>query len=291
MLKHLSIITLFVSFGLAGCTSTGLPSAAAPASGSSTQSLAGDVQLGVTGDGGVLQTAGLDVVTPLLGDSGLLGATLAGGSDGVLGSAVSGAGAAGVIPADLQTTLDGALTQVAGSVPSLGVSGSGSLGEDLLGYDVVGGLIGTDGGLVPTLLSGGETGPLGGALPDGSAPLQPVGDLLAGVVEGAQTGEGAGSINALAPVLQPILLSALGASSGTGGPLPDLPLPALPLDQLQPVLVPTISLLNQLTTTPLPGGQTAGDVVYPLVFGTVLGVVGNTLPLDAVTSGLTTQLP
>ena len=57
------------------------------------------------------------------------------------------------------------------------------------------------------------------------------------------------------------------------------------------MLVPTISLLNQLTTTPLPGGQTAGDVVYPLVFGTVLGVVGNTLPLDAVTSGLTTQLP
>ena len=296
MLKHLSIITLFAALGLAGCSSTGVPTASTPASGTSStsaQSLAGGTQLGVTGDGGVLSTAGADVVTPLLGDSGLLGATLGGGSDGLVGSAVaSGAGGLSApLPSDGLSALDGALTQVSSSVPSLGVSGGGGLGEDLLGYDVVGGLIGTDGALVPTLLGGGEAGPLGGALPSGSAPLQPVGDLLAGVVEGAQTSATDGKLSDAAPLVQPLLLSALGVSSGGDSPLAGLPIPALPLDQLQPVLVPTISLVNQLTTTPLPGGQTAGDVVFPVVLGAGLGVVGNLVPLDTVSSALAQQLP
>ena len=296
MLKHLSTITLLASFGLAGCASTGLPTDVDPNAGTSStsaQSLAGGTQLGVTGDGGVLSTAGVDVVTPLLGDSGLLGATLAGGSDGLVGSAVA-SGAGGVsspLPTDGLSAVDGVLGQVSDSVPSLGVSGSGGVSEDLLGYDVVGGLIGTDGALVPAMLGGGESGPLGSALPFGSAPLQPIGDVLAGVVQGSQTSATDGKLSDTAPLLQPLLLSALGVSSGGDSALSGLPLPALPLDQLQPVLVPTISLVNQVTTTPLPGGHTAGDVVFPVVLGAGLGVVGNLVPLDTVSSTLSQQLP
>lgn len=291
MLKHLSTITLFAALGLAGCSSAGLPSATSPASGSSgsasaSQSVAGGTQLGVTGDGGVLSTAGADVVSPLLGEGGLLGATLAGGSDGLVGSAVAGAGAgSSPLPSGGLSALDGALTQVSESVPPLGVSGDGGLGQDLLGYDLVGDLVGTDGGVVPALLGGGESAPLGSALPGGSAPLQPVGDLLAGVVDGVQTNATVGNFSDTAPLLQPLLLTALGAGGGDS-PLSALPLDALPLDQLQPVLIPAVSLVNQVTSTPLPGGQTAGDVVFPVVLGSALGVVGNTLPLGDISESL-----
>lgn len=290
MLKHLSTITLFAALGLAGCSSTGLPSATSPSSGSSSassQSLAGGTQLGVTGEGGVLSAAGADVVSPLLGEGGLLGATLAGGSDGLVGSAVAGAGGgSSPLPSDGLSALDGALTQVSESVPPLGVSGDGGLGQDLLGYDLVGDLIGTDGGVVPALLGGGESAPLGSALPGGNAPLQPVGDLLAGVVDGLQTNTTAGNLSDTAPLLQPLLLTALGAGGDSDSPLSALPLSSLPLDQVQPVLVPAVSLVNQLTNTPLPGGQTAGDVVFPVVLGSVLGVVGNTVPLDTISESL-----
>lgn len=296
MLKHLSTITLFAALGLAGCSSTGVPTDAAPASGPSStasQSLAGGTQLGVTGDGGVLSTAGVDVVSPILGDGGLLGATLAGGSNGLLGSVASGAGGSSPLPSDGLSALDGVLTQVSSAAPQLGISGEGGLGQDLLGYDVVGGLIGTDGALVPTVLGGGDQATLGAIAPGGNTPLQPVGDLLSGVVEGAKSSATSGSVNALSPVLQPLLLSALGASGATGTvPLPiDLPIPELPIAQLQPVLSPTIALVNGLETTPLPGGQTAGDVVIPVVLGSVLGIAGNTLPLDTVTNVLVPQLP
>ena len=293
MLKHLSTITLFAALGLAGCSSTGLPTSTSSASGSSTtasQSLAGGTQLGVTGDGGVLSTAGVDVVSPLLGDSGLLGATLSGGSDGLLGSVASGAGGSSPLPSGALSPVTGALAQVSNSVPSLGVSGDGGLGQDLLGYDVVGSLVGTDGGLVPVLLAGGNDAPLGSALPGGSAPLKPIGDLLESVVTGAQTNPTAGKLSDTAPLVQPLLLTALGVNSGGGSPLSALPIPALPLDQLQPVLQPTIALVNGLTTTPLPGGKTVGDVVFPVVLGSALGVVGNVVPLETVTGSLG-QLP
>ncbi|MAB12625.1 hypothetical protein, partial [Parvibaculum sp.] len=89
-----------------------------------------------------------------------------------------------------------------------------------------------------------------------------------------------------APLLQPLLLTALGAGGSGDSPLSALPLDALPLDQLQPVLVPAVSLVNQLTNTPLPGGQTAGDIVFPVVLGSGLGVVGNTLPLEDISKSL-----
>jgi hypothetical protein len=290
MLKHLSTITLFAALGLAGCSSAGLPTATSPTSGASSsasQSVAGGTQLGVTGEGGVLSTAGADVVSPLLGEGGLLGATLAGGSDGLVGSAVAGAGGgSSPLPSGGLSALDGALTQVSESVPPLGVSGDGGLGQDLLGYDLVGDLVGTDGGVVPALLGGGESAPLGSVLPDGNAPLQPVGDLLAGVVDGLQTNPTAGNFSDTAPLLQPLLLTALGAGGSGDSPLSALPLDALPLDQLQPVLVPAVSLVNQLTNTPLPGGQTAGDIVFPVVLGSGLGVVGNTLPLEDISKSL-----
>ena len=274
---------IFVAAFLGGCASSGGEPTAATASPSS--SAAGQTQLGVSGDGGTLSTAGVDVVSPTLGDSGLLGSTLSGGSDGTVGSATSDmSGTAPALPTGSAPvgpgSLDDATAMIAGSAPSLGVSGDGGLGEDLLGYDVVGGLIGTDGALIPVLLGGGDAGAVGSAAPAGDAPAQPLGDALATVIEGAQTNGNSGPVNALSPVVQPILLG--DTAGGTS---------ALPTDQVVPALVPVLALVTQLETTPLPGGQTAGDVVIPVIFGAGLGVAGGTLPLDTVASAPVPSLP
>jgi len=178
--------------------------------------------LGVTGEGGVTEALGLSELTdPLLGTEGVLG----GGGEGAIG---------GLLPDELVSALEplasglapvtDALGQVplgmiTGQLPALGISGEGGLGEDLLGQDLTGMLLGET-GTVPALLAGGEEGALGalipqGALPglpggDGGDPLAPITDLLGGGLPGGDGGD------PLAPVTD--LLGGL-----AGGELPGLP--------------------------------------------------------------------
>ncbi len=72
-------------------------------------------------------------------------------------------------------------------------------------------LEGKEGGEVPVLLSGGGEAQLGSVVPEGTAPLAPVGDLAADLIGGAQANSSDGNLNALAPVLSPIILSVSGA--------------------------------------------------------------------------------
>lgn len=272
---------------LGGCSTSGdTPSVSSSTAGTAAPD---SIQLGVTGDGGVLSTAGADVVTPLLGDSGALGNLLGGGDSGVL----SGAGAdAPALPLGDALPTD-QLTLATASVPSLGVSGAGGLGEDLLGYDVVGALIGTDGGFVPVLLAGGGDAPLGGVAPDGAAPLAPVGDALETLVMSLGASSRDNNLSGLSPILTPILFQLAGASDDTGGgpfglpvPLPDT---ALIIDPLSPVLVPVFNAVIGVAGTTLPTGQTTGELVNTAA--TAAGVVNDLVPLTLVTQPIADALP
>jgi hypothetical protein len=283
-------IALLAASALAGCTSTGGEPTATSRSSSPSASALGATQLGVSGEGGASEELlGADLLTPLIGDSGLLGGTLGGGEDGVLAGNLP---AESPIPADALSPLTDGLAQVESQVPPLGVSGEGGLGEDLLGYDLTGALVGTEGGLVPNLLTGGGEAQLGAIVPEGSAPLAPVGDLAEGIIEGAQSNANDGTLNALEPVLSPILLAALGASEGgDGSPVP-VALPDLPIEELSPVLLPLVDTGIEVLATPiLPNGTTATDVVYPVVLGAVGGIADATLPLETITDAAVTVLP
>lgn len=286
-----SVLTLFAAVLLAGCGSgSGSPSLISGGSGSGGLA-AGGMSMGIAGDGGASEELlGADLVTPLLGDGGLIGGTLGGGSDGMLaGNAPEG----GLLPPEVSEPLVGALAELESQAPPLGISGGGGLGDDLFGHDIAGMLVGLEGGLIPQLLSGGNDGQLGDVAPADGAPLAPVGDLLAGVVTGAQANPSDGNLNALAPIVGPLVLGLLGAGGDGEGPLPvDVPIPDLPLEQLQPITGPASVAAAQLLSTPLlPNGTTAYDVVFPLVFGTVAGVADNTLPLETIADTATGVLP
>ncbi|MDZ4381007.1 MAG: hypothetical protein U0942_06665 [Parvibaculum sp.] len=285
-----SFVALLIAGALAGCAGGGGDPVATSRSSSPSAAALGGTQLGVSGDGGASEELlGADLLTPLIGGSGLLGGTLSGGSDGVLAGNLP---AESPIPADALSPLTDALAQVESQVPPLGVSGEGGLGEDLLGYDLTGALIGTEGGLMPNLLTGGGEAQLGAIVPEGSAPLAPVGDLARDIVEGAQSNANDGTVNALAPVLSPILLAALGASEGgDGSPVP-VALPSLPIEELSPVLLPLVSTGTEILGTPiLPNGTTATDVVFPVVLGAVGGIADATLPLETIADTAVTILP
>ncbi|MBO6668207.1 hypothetical protein [Parvibaculum sp.] len=302
------LVVLIFAGALAGCSSGSGDPVAIPSGSAPTSSALGGTQLGLAGEGGVSESLlGVDVVSPLLGGSGLVGATTGGGKEGVLGGNVSTDALAsvpvlgevvgqlpvegGLLPAEAQAALVDGLAQVESQVPALGVSDTGGLGEDLFGYDLTGALVGTEGGVVPGLLTGGSEAPLGNIVPEGSAPLAPVGDLARGIIEGAQADSSDGNLNALEPVISPILLGLLGAG-GTGGPVEGVPLPALPLEQLNPVLEPAGAVATQVLATPLlPDGTTGTDLVFPVVFGTVAGVADATLPLGTVSDVLVTVMP
>ena len=285
-MKHFAGLIISAAL-LGGCTASGTPDVSSQPAGSAAPD---SIQLGVTGDGGVLSTAGADVVTPLLGNSGALGNLLGGGSGGTLGGI---AGDAPSVPTGGALPLD-QLTGATGSVPSLGISGAGGLGEDLLGYDAVGGLIGTEGGLVPVLLSGGSDGPLGGAVPAGAAPLGPVGDGLETLVSSLGASSRDNNLSGLSPILTPILFELAGASDdhGGGGPfgLP-IPLPdtAIIIDPLEPVLVPLTGAVYDVAGTRLPTGQTVGELINTGATGA--GVVDSLVPLTLVTQPLADALP
>lgn len=179
--------------------------------------------LGVTGEGGVTEALGLSELTdPLLGTEGVLG----GGGEGAVG---------GQLPEELVSALEplaeglAPVTDALGQIPlgtiteqlpALGVSGEGGVGEDLLGQDLTGMLLGET-GTVPALLAGGEEGALGALIPEGALPglpggdsggdpLAPITDLLGGGLPGGDGGD------PLAPVTD--LLGGL-----AGGELPGLP--------------------------------------------------------------------
>lgn len=284
MLRVAGLLTAAALLG--GCSVSGTPSVSTQPAGTAAPD---SIQLGVTGDGGVLSTAGVDAVTPLLGDSGALGNLLGGGSGGTLGGLGSSAPA---LPVGDALPLD-QLTQAAGSVPSLGISGEGGLGEDLFGYDAVGGLIGTDGGLVPVLLSGGSDAPLGGAVPAGAVPLEPVGGALQTVVESLGASSRDNNLSGLSPILTPVLFQLAGAADNHGGgpfglpfPLPDT---AVVIDPLAPVLVPVTDAVYQAAGTRLPTGQTVGELLNTATTGA--GVVNNLVPLTLITQPIADALP
>ena len=287
-----SLIALVASGLLSGCITSGgdgEPSAIRSGSVSSTSAIA-STPLGVGGEGGVSEELlGTDLLTPLIGGGGLVGATLGGGGDGLLAGDLP---AESPIPAGAGAPLTSALDQVGAQAPSLGVSGNGGLGEDLFGHDIAGLLVGTDGGLVPVLLSGGNEAQLGSIVPEGSAPLTPVGDVVAGAIDGAQANSSDGNLNALAPVVSPIILSALGAGGEGEGPIPGVALPSLPIEQLGPVVVPAANAATQILATPLlPNGTTAADIALPVVLGAAAGVADATLPLETVNDTIITILP
>ncbi|MBX3495176.1 MAG: hypothetical protein KF769_02945 [Parvibaculum sp.] len=247
--------------------------------------------MGLAGEGGATEEMlGVDLITPLLGGGGLIGNTLGGGSDGALaGNAPEG----GVLPPEWSEPLVSALAQIESQAPPLGVSGEGGLGEDLFGHDITGMLIGTEDGLVPNLLSGGNDGHLGDIAPADGAPLASVGDVLAGVIAGAQANPSDGNLNALEPIVGPLVLGLLGAGGEGEGPLPvDVPLPDIPFDQFAPVTGPASEVAADLLSTPLlPNGTTGYDVVFPLVFGAAAGIAGNTLPLETIVDTANGALP
>jgi len=287
-----SLVVLIASGLLSGCLSSGgdgSPSAIRSNSVSSTSAVAG-TQLGVAGESGVSEElVGADLLTPLVGGEGLVGATLGGGEDGVFAGNIP---ADSPVPAGAAAPLTDGLAQAQSGVPSLGVSGNGGLGEDLFGQDVAGLLVGTEEGLIPVLLSGGNDAQLGGIVPEGSAPLAPVGDLVAGLIGGAQADSSGGNLNALAPVVGPIVLGALGASGDDEGPAPGVAAPALPVEQLAPVVVPLANATTKALATPLlPNGTTATDIVFPVVLGAGGGIADAALPLETVNDTIITVLP
>lgn len=285
-----STLAFFAAAILAGCgTDAGAPTALSPGSAPGSSAVGG-MQLGLAGEGGATEEMlGVDLVTPLLG-GGLIGGTLGGGSDGTLAGNVPEGGA---LPPEASEPLVSGLAQIESQAPPLGISGDAGLGDDLFGHDITGMLVGTEDGLVPNLLAGGNDGQLGDVVPAGSAPLAPVGDVLAGVVEGAQANPSDGNLNALEPIVGPLVLGLLGAGGEGEGPLPvDVPLPDIPLDQLAPVTGPAAAAAADLLSTPLlPNGTTAYDVVFPVVFGTVAGIADNTLPLETIVDTANGALP
>lgn len=285
-----SIIALCTAGFLAGCSSGGdSPIATNPGSSSTAMALGG-MQMGVSGEGGASEEVlGVDVVSPLLGDGGLVGTTLGGGSDGML---AGNAPAGGIVPEGALAPLTDGLAQIESQVPPLGVSGEGGLGEDLFGHDLTGLLVGTEGGLVPNLLTGGSEGQLGDVAPSDSAPLAPVGDLVADVIDGAQATSNNDQLGDLSPVLSPVVLGLLGVGGEGSGPVPGVELPSLPLAELEPIIVPVTELAVPLLATPLlPNGTTAYDIVFPVVFGPVTGIADSTLPLETINDTLVGVLP
>jgi len=295
----LSLIAIFIAGLLAGCSATGegAPTALSGGSGGAggSASALGGETLGVAGGGGTSEkTLGFDAVTG--GSGGIVARNLSAetlSSVPVLGEVAGQLPIEdGVLPAEVSGAFMDGLAQLGEQAPALGVSGGGGLGEDLFGTDITGTLIGTQGGLAPDLLAGGNDGQLGSAAPADSAPLAPVGGPVAGVLNGAQASPNDGNVNDLEPVLSPLLLAALGAGGESGSPAPGVALPDVPIDELAPVLLPGLDAAMQVLATPvLPDGSTGYDVILPVVFGPVAGVAGETLPLGTIADTAVTVLP
>ncbi|MEX0839709.1 MAG: hypothetical protein WD034_09255 [Parvibaculum sp.] len=208
--------------------------------------------LGLAGDGGlVADLTGADMLGGLLDSNGVVGASIAGGDDGLMGALLNSQAAypplapvAGPLAAALPSS---ALEDPLSSLPVLGISGSDGLVADLAGTDIVGNLVGTS---APA--GGGNEGLLGNLVPAGdAAPLAPVGDAVTGVLNVIAGNDpsplaGPGDQLGVLPVLDGILgtgtesigdalsplTGALGAASPQAG---SAPTPTEPTGPLAPV--------------------------------------------------------
>lgn len=258
-----------------------LPSAAAVLAGESGAELTG---LGIFGSGGLVSDlAGTDLLGGALDTSGVLGASLAGGNDGLLGSILDAQGI-GAPLASLTQPLTAALpggtlplntlTEGLSSAPALGVTGSGGLVADLIGVDLVGNLVGTN-----NPLSGGNSGLVGNLVPVSEPPLGVVGDAATGVlgiVSGSQSSPLAGALEPAMPGLGALLGGVNNTVGGVAAPA-------------QQVLgsAPVLGDLLGTPATPAPGAA-QGGVLEP-VTGVIssVPVVGDALaPVTGALGGL-----
>jgi hypothetical protein len=190
-----------------------VPSAAGALAGDPDANVTG---LGLLGDGGLLaDLTGGDILGGAIDTSGVLGATLAGGNDGLLGALLDGQGALAPVAQPVAAALPlSTVTEGLSQVPALGVTGAGGLVHDLLGIDLVGNLVGTE-----NPLGGGNGGLLGNLIPAGEPPLAPVGSAvtgLLGVVAGSQPSPLAGD-GALGPALPGLNALLTGGNNVVGG--------------------------------------------------------------------------
>ncbi|HMM15435.1 MAG TPA: hypothetical protein PKA57_12475, partial [Parvibaculum sp.] len=143
--------------------------------------------LGVTGSDGLLaDLTGADLGGALLGGQGLIPAGVAGGNDGLLGAVLGNHVADPLLAPVAQAMPISTLTDGLSQVPQLGVTGTGGVVASLLGTDLLGNLVGTQ-GAAPSVLAGGSSGAIGSQMPAGDPPLAPLGsgalqalDVLAG---------------------------------------------------------------------------------------------------------------
>ena len=143
--------------------------------------------LGVTGSDGLLaDLTGADLGGALLGGQGLIPVGVAGGNDGLLGAVLGNHVADPLLAPVAQAMPISTLTDGLSQVPQLGVTGTGGVVASLLGTDLLGNLVGTQ-GAAPSVLAGGSSGAIGSQMPAGDPPLAPLGsgalqalDVLAG---------------------------------------------------------------------------------------------------------------
>jgi hypothetical protein len=213
-----------VSAILGSSGGTGLiPSAAAVLAGEPGAEITG---LGIFGAGGlVADLAGTDLLGGALDTSGVLGASLAGGNDGLLGSILDAQGVGAPLASALQPLTaalpGGALplntvTDGLSSVPALGVTGTGGLVADLIGVDLVGNLVGTN-----NPLAGGNSGLVGNLVPVSEPPLGAIGDAATGVlgiVAGSQSSPLAGALEPAMPALGALLGGVNNTVGGVAAP-------------------------------------------------------------------------
>lgn len=235
-----------------------IPSAAAMLAGDPNAEIVG---LGITGEGGIVaDLTGADLLGGLLDDGGLVGASIAGGNDGLLGALLNEQAAnpplapvagplAGALPLSI---LAGALA----GLPALGVTGGGGLVADLVGTDLGGGLLGSN-----TPVGGGNDGLLGDLVPAGNAQLAPLGDALTGtlnVIAGNEPSPLAGlggQLGAL-PVLDGILGDGAGSLGGVLSPVTGVlgGAPAAPGGASGGIAPAPAAALEPLTGLPIVGG-------------------------------------
>jgi hypothetical protein len=153
--------------------------------------------LGLGGEDGLLaDLTGSDFGGAVLGTQGVIPAGLAGGNDGLLGALLGDHAASPVLGPVAQAVPTSALVSGLAQVPALGVTGQGGVVASVLGTDLVGNLIGSGG-----VLGGGGAGAIGSQLPQGNAPLAPLGDAVvtalntvAGNTQSPLAGTGLGTV-------------------------------------------------------------------------------------------------
>ena len=223
----------------AGCVDTStlvLPSARRSATPQQDTATPPSPGLGLSGqDGVVTAAAGSDLLGSTLGTEGTLN-TLLGGTNSTSEQLATGVVPLQPVGSAVDQLVQGSVNPLLASLadPGIGASGEASPVTQLLGGDLVGTLIGTEGGAVPNLVAGTDGGVLGmvlspvaGSLPEGAslAPVTtPIIDAISNVsfpdTSGAGSGTGSSGSTALAPLTDalgnvPIVGTLLGAATAS----------------------------------------------------------------------------